>query len=100
VEVLRRDAISIEIWERGAGYTLASGTSSCAAAAVCHRLGICDPDVSVEMPGGTLRVEIAGDGSISMTGPARRVAEGELSQEFLDEAVRGSGVQRRCQSSS
>ncbi len=84
VEVLSRDAISIEIWERGAGYTLASGTSSCAAAAVCHRLGLCNPCVAVEMPGGTLEIEIAADGSVSMTGPARPVAEGELSREFLD----------------
>jgi diaminopimelate epimerase len=87
VQLLNRHAIRIEIWERGAGYTLGSGTSSCAAAAVCHRLGLCAPDVTVSMPGGRLSVEIAEDASVSMTGPARRVAEGRLSQEFLNGAV-------------
>jgi diaminopimelate epimerase len=87
VELLNRHAMRIEIWERGAGYTLASGTSSCAAAAVCHRLGLCAPDVTVVMPGGSLSVEIAADAFVSMTGPARRVAEGRLSQEFLKGAV-------------
>lgn len=87
VRLLSRDAISIEIWERGAGYTLASGTSSCAAAAVCHRLGLCAPRVTVKMPGGSLHVEIAGDASVCITGPARPVAEGHLSQELLDGAV-------------
>lgn len=86
VQLLGRDAIAIEIWERGAGYTLASGTSSCAAAAVCHRLGLCAPAVTVEMPGGKLYVEIAGDDSVSITGPARCVAEGQLSREFLNGA--------------
>jgi len=91
VQLLSRDAILIEIWERGAGYTLASGTSSCAAAAVCHRLGLCVPCVTVEMRGGKLHVEVAGDASVSLAGPARRVAEGHLSQEFLNGAVLTSG---------
>ena len=47
--------IRIEIWERGAGYTLASGSSSSAAAAVAHRLGLVDRQVTVHMPGGRLR---------------------------------------------
>lgn len=41
MQVLDRNNIRIEIWERGAGYTLASGSSSSAAAAVAHRLGLC-----------------------------------------------------------
>ena len=47
MEVLDRSNIRIEIWERGAGYTLASGSSSCAAAAVAKRLGLCDSQISV-----------------------------------------------------
>ncbi len=42
MRVLDRSNIQIEIWERGAGHTLASGGSSCAAAAVAYRLGLCD----------------------------------------------------------
>lgn len=82
--ILDRNTLSIEIWERGAGYTLASGTSSCAAAAVCHRLGLVAPRVTVEMPGGKLQVEIAEDASVTLSGPVRRVATGRLSQEFLE----------------
>jgi diaminopimelate epimerase len=83
-QVLDRGNIRIEIWERGAGYTLASGTSSCAAVAVAHRLGLCDAAVSVQMPGGALHVEIAPDFAVRMTGPVGRVAEGELSLEMVE----------------
>ena len=58
---LDRQRIAIEIWERGAGYTLASGTSSTAAAAVAHRLGWCDAAVSVVMPGGELELAFSDD---------------------------------------
>jgi diaminopimelate epimerase len=69
VRVIDRAHIDIRIWERGAGYTLASGSSSCAAAAASHRLGFVDNDVTVHMPGGTLQIEIGDDGRIHMTGP-------------------------------
>jgi diaminopimelate epimerase len=62
VRVIDRANIDVRIWERGAGYTLASGSSSCAAAAASHRLGFVDNDVTVHMPGGTLHIEIADDG--------------------------------------
>jgi diaminopimelate epimerase len=68
MKVLDRANIQIEIWERGAGYTLASGSSSSAAAAVAHRLGLCDPHIGVHMPGGTIEITVASDFSISMTG--------------------------------
>jgi diaminopimelate epimerase len=83
VEVLDRSRLRIEIWERGAGYTLASGSSSCAAAAVARRLGLCDPEVSVHMPGGQLQIAIADDFRARMTGPVVQVADGRLSMDFL-----------------
>ena len=83
MQVMDRSAIRIEIWERGAGYTLASGSSSCAAAAVARKLGLCDSDVIVHMPGGELRIEIADDFSVSMTGPVTRVCEGEIDEEIF-----------------
>src|SRR3989339_1035127 len=58
VKVLGPQRIRIEIWERGAGYTLASGSSSCAAAAASVRLGLCDPHITVHMPGGELAVRV------------------------------------------
>lgn len=85
-KVLDRGALQIEIWERGAGYTLASGSSSCAAAAVAHRLGYCDAEVAVVMPGGTLAVEIHEDWTITQTGPVVRVVEGTIDPEALRDA--------------
>ena len=87
MEVLDRGRIRIEIWERGAGYTLASGSSSSAAAAVAHRLGLVDDRVTVEMPGGTLEIEIAPNYAIRMTGAVSRVASGELSEEVLSSTI-------------
>ena len=77
--------IGIEIWERGAGYTLASGSSSSAAAAVAHRLGLVDNELSVHMPGGTLAIKIGENYAISMTGPVTKVADGVLANEAFSE---------------
>jgi len=83
MKVLDRENIRIEIWERGAGYTLSSGTSSCAVCAVAHRLGLCGDKVTVHMPGGELRVEMGEGYQIRLTGPVGRVAEGLLDQEMV-----------------
>jgi diaminopimelate epimerase len=83
LRVLDRSSIQIEIWERGAGYTLASGSSSSAAAAVAHRLGLVDRSVAVRMPGGTIGIEIGDGFSITMTGTVNRVADGEMSPELF-----------------
>ena len=83
VRVLDPHRIQIEIWERGAGYTLASGSSSCAAAAASVKLGLCSGDVAVSMPGGTLEIGVRPDFSISMLGPVEKVAEGTLAAELL-----------------
>lgn len=83
LQVLDRKNIRIEIWERGAGYTLASGSSSSASAAVARKLGLVDGSVTVHMPGGTLGIEIADDFAIRMTGPVTKVAEGVIAPEML-----------------
>jgi diaminopimelate epimerase len=82
MKVLDSHNIQIEIWERGAGYTLASGSSSCASACVAHRLGLAQSPVTVHMPGGRLEIEIDRDGQISLTGTARAIARGVFSPEF------------------
>ncbi len=84
MQVINRSQVRIEIWERGAGYTLASGSSACAAAAVAHRLGLCNPQVTVAMPGGELAVAIAPDWSVALRGPVVRVWTGTLFQEAFD----------------
>ena len=84
MKVLDRSHIQIEIWERGAGYTLASGSSSSAAAAVAHRLGLCEGHITVHMPGGELDIRISEDFSVRMTGPVTKIAEGNLFPEMFD----------------
>jgi diaminopimelate epimerase len=83
LQVLDRANIRIEIWERGAGYTLASGSSSSAAAAVAHKLGLVDRHVTVHMPGGEIEIEIGEDFSILMTGTVNKVAEGTMHPELF-----------------
>ncbi len=89
LKVLDRANIQIEIWERGAGYTLASGSSSSAAASVAHKLGLCDRSITVHMPGGKLAIEIGNDFDILMTGPVTKVSEGVMFPEMLDEKLPG-----------
>ena len=84
LKAIDRNNIQIEIWERGAGYTLASGSSSSAAAAVAHRIGLCDRSITVHMPGGKIGIEIGDDYQIRMTGPATSVAVMHFDPEALD----------------
>jgi diaminopimelate epimerase len=85
LEVLDRQNIRIEIWERGAGYTLASGSSSTAAAAVAYRLGLCDSAITVYMPGGELAIKFSQDFAATMTGPVTRVCQGIIEAEMFTE---------------
>lgn len=87
MKVLDRANIQIEIWERGAGYTLASGSSSSAAAAVAHKLGLCDSEIDVHMPGGTLHISIKENFFITMTGAVTRVSEGTIFDEMFDQSL-------------
>ncbi len=83
LKILDRNNIQIEIWERGAGYTLASGSSSSAAAAVAHRIGLCDCDITVHMPGGQIKIQIGDNYSVRMTGPTTRVALIDFDEDAL-----------------
>ncbi len=75
--------IFILIWERGAGETQASGSSSCAAASAAVRLGLVKSPVTVKMPGGALNIDVAVDFSLTMKGPVAEVARGTLSPSFV-----------------
>ncbi|MBI2755514.1 MAG: diaminopimelate epimerase [Chloroflexi bacterium] len=70
------------IWERGAGETMASGSSACAVAVACHHLGLTGRTVQIRMPGGDLAIRLAEDGHVWMRGPAEAVytaaVEGDL----------------------
>ena len=82
-QVIDRHTLRIEIWERGAGYTLASGTSSCAAAGAAIRTGRCASPVTVQMPGGTMLVEVDADWAARLTGTVDFVCSGELGSSLL-----------------
>ncbi len=88
--VLGPGAVEIRIWERGAGYTLASGSSSCGAAAAAVRTGRCQPGpVRVTMPGGELVVHVRPDWSLRLEGPVEEVCRGTLSPEFIEAHLTG-----------
>jgi diaminopimelate epimerase len=78
-----RSRVRALVWERGAGHTLASGTSACAVAAACRERGLVGGRVSVIMEGGQLEVEVARDLALIMTGPVEEVCEGSLSPDLV-----------------
>lgn len=84
-KVLSRNEVEILIWERGAGYTLASGSSSCAVAAIAVKKGLTDRNLSIKMPGGTLQIDIDENWNIRMEGEVREIASGQLSNELVAE---------------
>ncbi|MDE6576359.1 MAG: diaminopimelate epimerase [Opitutales bacterium] len=67
------DKIWAQIWERGVGRTLSSGSSAAAVFAAAYRQQLCEPTVTVKMPGGSLQMELSGR-SILQYGHAERVA--------------------------
>lgn len=84
LRIIDRQNIQIEIWERGAEYTLASGSSSTAAAAVAHKLGLCEPHIFVHMPGGSLTISFSQDFAATMTGPVTRICQGMIDPEIFE----------------
>ncbi len=86
-KVLTRNEVEILIWERGAGYTLASGSSSCAVAAIMVKKGLTDRKMTIKMPGGTLQIEIDEVWNIRMEGEVREIASGYLSDELIADVL-------------
>ena len=83
--VASRSQVDILIWERGAGWTLASGSSSSAVACAAVRNDLCDHGlVTVRMPGGTLSVEVRPDWSIRLKGPVEEVYSGTFARDFME----------------
>jgi diaminopimelate epimerase len=84
-KVLSDHDARILIWERGAGYTLASGSSSCAASCVLVKRGLVKGDLTMHMQGGTLKIQIDNDWNIRMTGEVREIAKGVLGNELVED---------------
>jgi len=83
VRVVDRGTVEALIWERGAGWTLSSGSSSCAVAAACVRAGLVDRQVKVVMPGGTLDVSVLDDWRLEQIGFAQEISLGTLAPDLL-----------------
>jgi diaminopimelate epimerase len=83
VKVVSRKSVEALIWERGAGFTQASGSSSSAIAAVLVKKRLTDRKISVNMPGGTLQIEVDEAWNICLTGEVREIAGGILSRELF-----------------
>jgi diaminopimelate epimerase len=66
------------VWERGSGETMACGSGACAVAVAANEAGLVPPSAVVRFPGGDLAVERREDGSVRLSGPARRVFEGDV----------------------
>ncbi len=85
MRIIDRGNIHIEIWERGAGYTLASGSSATAAAAIAHKLGLCDAAIVVHMTGGSLDITLSEGFAATMRGPVKRICMGVTDSQMFEE---------------
>ena len=79
VQVIGENRLRMRVWERGSGVTMACGTGACASTMAAVRKKFCryNEPVSVQLDGGTLEIQIAPDNTVTMTGPAEFIYEGE-----------------------
>ena len=78
-QILNRDNIKVKVWERGAGPTLACGTGACAIHVAAYKLGLCNSQTVVTLPGGNLKIDWSKDDcEVMMTGNAKRVFSGSM----------------------
>lgn len=79
VQVLSETELRMRVWERGSGITMACGTGACASVAAAVKKGFClsDTPISVRLDGGVLKIAVAQDGRVTMTGPTETVYEGD-----------------------
>ena len=84
VKPTSRNEAQILIWERGAGFTYASGSSSCGVASVLVKKGLADREITIKMIGGELKISIDEDWNIKMTGEVQEICSGYISRELLE----------------
>ena len=78
VQVLDKDNVRVKTFERGAGFTLACGTGSCATVAALYKKGVINSKATVHLAVGNLGVQILEDDTVLMSGPAALVYRATL----------------------
>ncbi|MCQ2449401.1 MAG: diaminopimelate epimerase [Clostridia bacterium] len=80
VQVLSPTELRMRVWERGSGVTMACGTGACASVSAAVHNGFCpmEQPISVQLDGGVLTIEVHSDYSVTMTGPAETICEGDV----------------------
>jgi diaminopimelate epimerase len=82
-EILNRQFIRAQVWERGTGSTLACGSAACAMAVAGHTLGLTERQVTIEQPGGQLSIKWLDNSHVDMTGPTTITFEGMTSNGLV-----------------
>ena len=82
-QVTSQNAITLRVWERGAGLTLACGSGACAALAAAHRRGLTGRRATVTLPGGPLGIDWHADGQVWLTGRTATAFTGTLDPALL-----------------
>ena len=80
----------MQTWERGAGLTMACGTGACASVVALNRLGLLDPEATVQLAAGELHIALMDDGRVIMTGPAAHVFDATLDRSGAMTAYRSA----------
>ncbi len=78
VQVVNESNIKVSTWERGAGFTYACGTGSCASVVALYKKGIIENKATVHLKVGALVIEVREDYTVMMSGPAELVFRAEL----------------------
>lgn len=87
IEIISKNKIILDVWERGCGITLACGTGACAAVVAGINKGLLDSKVQVKLPGGILEIEYYGE-SVFMSGDAKKVFSGSYAGQNSTVTVR------------
>ena len=74
-EVIDKNNIKVNVWERGAGLTKACGTAACATAVAAFSKNLTERKVQIDFDQGSLKVEYNNDNNIFMTGPVSKINE-------------------------
>ena len=82
-QVTAPDAMTLKVWERGAGLTMACGTGACAALVAAHRRGLAGRGATMELDGGPLRIAWGEDNRVTMTGPVAVSFRGKMDGALL-----------------